>query len=221
MFCLVWFWKPICSLIIILKILIIENTRFFFYFYQFSSGMKYENQDFCPRHINVKVLDDRIWDDYFGWWVPFPPSDYLIHHFNHISPLPTMMTKPIIVTSENFHKLALAYLILSDFCFFPPKMHFVFQSIELQSCHLILPLVCLCLLHSPGNSLNWACPVVYWKKFRTKSQANKCARRPALLLELCDLKHFIWSFWTCSLCCKMRALSWMVPSQWSLPNVPS
>lgn len=93
------------------------------------------------------------------------------------------MTKLIIVTSENFHKLALAYLILSDFCFFPPKIHFFFQSIELQSCHPIPPLVCLCLLHSPGNSLNWACPVVQWKKFRTKSQANKCAPRPALFLK--------------------------------------
>lgn len=145
--------------------------------------MKYENQDFCPGYITVMVVDDRIWDDYFWWWVPFPPSDYLIHHFNHISPLPKMMTKLIIVTSANFHKLALAYLILSDFCFFPPKMHFFFQSIELPSCHPNPPLVCLCLLHSPGNSLHWACPFVQWKKFRSKGQANKCAPSPALFLK--------------------------------------
>ena len=37
---------------------------FSFLFYQFSSGMKYENQDSCPGHISVNVVDDRTWDDY-------------------------------------------------------------------------------------------------------------------------------------------------------------
>lgn len=43
----------------------LENTSFFFVlFSQFCSVMKYENQDSCPGHISVNVLDDRTQDDF-------------------------------------------------------------------------------------------------------------------------------------------------------------
>lgn len=132
------------------SIIILENSTdrehkiFFFLFYPFSSGMKYENQDSCPGHINVNVVDDRTCDDYSWWWVPSPPSDHLIHCFNHISRLPKMMTKLIILTSENFHNLVLAYLILSDFWCFPNMYFFLHQwSYQLSARPTIYVYLCL------------------------------------------------------------------------------
>lgn len=131
------------------SIIILENwwrtQDFFPLFYQFTSGMKYENQDSCPGHIIVNVVDDRTCDDYSWWWVPSPPSDHLIHCFNHISLLPKMMTKLIILTSENFHNLALAYLILPDFwCF--PNMYFLLHQWNYQLSSRPTIHVCLCLV---------------------------------------------------------------------------
>lgn len=155
-----WLWKPICSSLIIL-----ENSNdgeykiFFFLFYQFPGGMKYENQDSCPGHINVSAADDRPHNDYSWWWVPSPPSDHLIHCFNHISLLPKMMTKLIILTSENFHNLALAYLILFDFwCF--PNMYFLLHQWSYQLSFRPTIYVCCVFLSSSGNSLNLVCSAV-------------------------------------------------------------
>lgn len=53
-----------CSSIIILENSDGEHKIFFPLFYQFTSGMKYENQDSCPGHIIVNVVDDRTCDDY-------------------------------------------------------------------------------------------------------------------------------------------------------------
>lgn len=134
--------------------------------------MKYEIQESCPGHINVNVVDDRTQDDYSWWWVPSPPSDYLIHHFNHISPLPKMMTKLIILTSENFHNLVLAYLIPSDFSGFR-NMCSLLESIELPSCHPDAPFMYVfASLRGPGNSLNWVCSVMPWRRHGARSHAN-------------------------------------------------
>lgn len=140
--------------------LMMENTRLFFLFYQFSSGMKYENRDSCTGHVNVGVVDDRTWDDYSWWWVSTPPSDYLIHHFNQISPLPKMMTKLIILTSENFHNLALDHLILSDFWCFLICTFSYSQSSSPAVIQIYRPRLSLSRCTVQGNSLNWALPVV-------------------------------------------------------------
>lgn len=140
----------------------IESTRFFFFFFFKSSIFRWP----------------EIWESGFptwsyqcqcgGWqnsgWLflmmsSFSSSDYLIHHFNHLSLLPKMMTKLIILTFENFHKLTLTYLILSDFwCF--PEMDFPFQSIELPSCHPHSPFVYICLLAQSKPSSQLACSTV-------------------------------------------------------------
>lgn len=137
----------------------IENTRFFFSILSIFQWHEIWESGFLPWSHQCHVVDDRTCNDYSWWWVPSPPSDHLIHCFNHISPLPKMMTKLIILTSENFHNLALAYLILSDFWCFPNTYFLLHQwSDQLSSRPTIY--VCCAFLNSPGNSLNSMCSVV-------------------------------------------------------------
>lgn len=186
----------------------IENTRFFFLFYQFSGGMKYENRDSCPGHINVNVVDDRTQDDYSRWWVPSPQSDYLIHHFNHISLLPKMMTKLIILTSENFHNLALVYLILTLDASLICASSFSQLSFPavIQTCHL-----CMSLPQCTAQAVLWTRGALLYSRKDLRSRFRQHVPRSSFPQQLCDIKHLIilnLSF----LCCKMKGLCITVPS---------
>lgn len=99
-----------------LKDIVGMNTFSLTLFCQFSSTMKYEIQETCPGHIAVIVVDDRTCNAWSWRWAP-SSSDYLIYHLNHLCLLPKMMTKLIILTSESYHHLALAYLTLTSDAF--------------------------------------------------------------------------------------------------------
>lgn len=99
-----------------LKEVVEMNTFSLTPFCQFSGTMKYEIQETCPGHITVIVVDDRTCNGWSWRWAP-SSSDYLIYHFNHLCLLPKLMTKLIILTSESYHHLALAYLILTSDAF--------------------------------------------------------------------------------------------------------